>query len=208
MNLNHEDIELLVDFCSFQAAKYACLNWHYSKSVPAGKIVKIGVWENKEYIGCVLFSRGANRKIGMPYQLDQTQICELTRIALNQHKTPVTKILSKAIKLLKKNSPKLKLIVSYADTNQKHLGIIYQASNWIYTGKTAHEAGVILNGKKTHRRSINSKYGTSDIQYLKKHIDPNVKIIKGEGKHKYLYPLNKMLRKKLMKLHKPYPKNL
>src|SRR5690348_2927376 len=51
-------------------------------------------------------------------------------------------------------------------------GKIYQASNWLFVGITGHEAGITLNGKLTHRRTINSKYGTSDIQWLRKCIDP------------------------------------
>jgi hypothetical protein len=39
---------------------------------------------------------------------------------------------------------------------------MYQVSNWIFVGMAGHEAGIMLNGKLTHRRIINSKYGTSD----------------------------------------------
>ena len=60
--------------------------------------------------------------------------------------------------------PGIRLIVSYADLNQGHEGKIYQASNWLFVGKTGYEAGIMLNGKLTHRRTINSKYGTSDYR--------------------------------------------
>ena len=49
--------DLKLDWCDIKAARFACMNWHYSKSVPVGKLVKVGVWENKKYIGCVLFGR-------------------------------------------------------------------------------------------------------------------------------------------------------
>ena len=61
------------------------------------------------------------------------------------------------IRELKKDFPEIKLIVSYADTQQKHLGIIYQATNWIYTGVSIAESFVI-DGKKTHSRSIKPKH--------------------------------------------------
>jgi hypothetical protein len=38
-------VDLKVDFCSHEAAKYACEHWHYSRCVPASKLIKIGVWE-------------------------------------------------------------------------------------------------------------------------------------------------------------------
>ena len=42
--------ELKLDWCSYQAAKYAVEHWHYSRSMPAGKAVRMGVWEEDEYI--------------------------------------------------------------------------------------------------------------------------------------------------------------
>ena len=43
-------MSLRLDWCSYAAAKYACENWHYSKCLPASKIVKIGVWEDEKYL--------------------------------------------------------------------------------------------------------------------------------------------------------------
>jgi len=52
--------------------------------------------------------------------------------------------------------PRLRLLVSYAEMNRGHFGKTYQASNWVFVGETGHEAEIILNGKLTHRRTINS----------------------------------------------------
>ena len=181
-------IELNVDFCNYEAAKYACLNWHYSKSMPAGKIVKIGVWENNEYIGCILFSRGANNNIGKPYGLTQLEICELTRVALNNHSTPTTQIIARAIKLFKNYNTGIKLIVSYADMEQNHIGIIYQAGNWIYEGYTESKKTcppVELFGKMIHSRTINNRYGTANIDWLRNNVDKNARrMYELKGKHK------------------------
>jgi len=59
-NLMQEKINLHIDWASHVSAKFACLNWHYSKCLPVGKLVKVGVWEDKKFIGCIIFSRGAN----------------------------------------------------------------------------------------------------------------------------------------------------
>jgi hypothetical protein len=50
---------LKLDWCSHEAAKYACEHWHYSKCVPKQKTVKIGVWENSVFIGCVISDHSA-----------------------------------------------------------------------------------------------------------------------------------------------------
>ena len=198
---------LKVDWATHEATKYACTYFHYSKSVPVGKLIKIGAWEDGQFIGVVIFSRGANKSIGSPYGLKQTECCELTRVALTNHKSFVSEILAKAIRFLKEFNPSMQLIVSYADTDQNHHGGIYQATNWIYTGKTDGERYFIVNGKKTHPKSIHAKYGTGSqrLEFLHKHVDPKASIYESKGKHKYLMPLNKKIRKKIIKLSKPYP---
>jgi len=95
---------LKINWATHEAAKYACTNWHYSKSMPVGKIVKIGAWENEKFIGVVLFSRGAAPTLGAFLGLSQLESCELTRVALDKHINPVSKILSLAIKFLKKTN--------------------------------------------------------------------------------------------------------
>ena len=117
---------LKLDWCDYKAAKYAVEHWHYSKVLSVSTNVYIGVWENSKFIGAIIFGRGANKNIASPYGLTQTDVCELTRVALSKHVNPVTRILAIAIKLLKKQSPNLKLIVSYADPQQNHYGGIYQ----------------------------------------------------------------------------------
>ena len=197
-----EEVNLKLDWANHKATVFACKNWHYSKSVPAGKLVKIGVWENGSFRGVVLFSRGANKSIGSPYKLNQSQVCELTRIALNSHKTPVTKIVSIALKMLKKFCPELKLVVSYADVDQGHEGKIYKAGNWIYEGlfNAGTMGAFIFKGKKTHPKTIHSMYGTGSqrIEFLKK-IDPNVSVFITKGKHKFLMVLDEGIRERIMK---------
>ncbi|MGG3873251.1 protein Mom [Brevibacillus laterosporus] len=200
--------QLKIAWATFEAAKFACENFHYSKSLPAGKLVKIGAWEDGKFIGVVIFSRGANNRIGSPYNLPQTECCELTRVALTKHQSFVSEILAKAIKFLKEQSPNIKLIVSYADVEQNHKGGIYQATNWIYEGKTEGERYFIVHGKKTHPKSIHSRYGTGSqrLEWIRNNVDSQARMIITAGKHKYLMPLNKKIRKQIEQLRKPYPK--
>ena len=203
-----EKIDLKMDYATFKSAKYACENWHYSKVIPVGKLVKIGVWENSKFIGVVLFGRGANNNMLKPYKLNQDEGCELVRIALTKHKNPVSKIMMIAIKLLKKSNPNLKLIVSYADEDEGHKGGIYQATNWIYEGlfNAGSMGAFIINGKKTHPKSVYSKGVKKNINAVRQNLDPKATVFYTKGKHKYLMPLTKQMKKEIEKLAKPYPK--
>jgi hypothetical protein len=199
---------LRIDWATHEAADLACRRWHYSKCMPTAKTVKVGAWEAERFIGVVIFSRGATPHIGSPYGMDQTEVCELTRVALRDHQTPVSRILSIAIRFLRKHCPDLRLIVSYADADQGHHGGIYQATNWIYTG--LHNAGTrgafIVNGKKTHPRSIGAAGGTQSLAWIKANIDANATEFITGGKHKYVFVLDPSVTEQIKKLAKPYPK--
>ena len=192
-----QKVDLVVDFCSYRAAKYAVENWHYSRTMPAGKTVKCGVWEDGRFIGVVIYGRGANNHIGSPFNLDQVEVCELARVALAQHSAPVSKVVPLAQKYLLQRSPGLRLIVSYADPEQGHIGLIYQAMNWIYVGSSKPQRFTLgLDGEVVHKRSAFSKFGTITGQTYSKVL----------WKHKYLYPLDKAMRRQIEPLAKPYPK--
>jgi hypothetical protein len=198
-------MSLRLDWCSHKAAKYAVEHWHYSKVMPAGKTLKVGVWEDGKFIGVVIYSRGANKHLGRPYGLDQDACCELTRVALTKHQTPVSRIMAISFKFLKKFAPGLRLIISYADPMQGHHGGIYQATNWIYEG-AVHMRWLRLHGKLVHPRSVYSKYKKQAVGWLRKHVDPRAEWVDVPSKHKYLMPLDNEMKKKVQKLHKPYPK--
>lgn len=199
--------QLRVDWCSFQAARFAVMRWHYSRAMPSGKLVKVGAWEDGTFVGCVLFGRGAASEIGSPYGLEQTEICELVRVALGTHASPTSKIVSLALRMLKKQSPGLRLVVSFADTTQGHHGGIYQAGNWTFVGTQEYHAYRVL-GELVHPKTLHAKYGTGgqSIAWLREHVDPAAERVRNGEKHKYLYALDDEMRARISNLAKPYPK--
>ena len=52
-----------LDWCTHKAAASACKYWHYSGCMPTGKTVKIGVWEDSQFVGVIIFSLGANNHL-------------------------------------------------------------------------------------------------------------------------------------------------
>ena len=199
--------KLKIDWATHAAAKYAVETWHYSRRLPVFGTVKIGVWEDGVFIGVVIFSRGATPEIGSPYGLSQCHVCELTRVALKSHSTPVSRIVSIALKFLKKNSPSLRLVVSFADAAQGHHGGIYQAGGWVYNGGAATH-GYRVNGVVEHPKSLHSRYGKGgqSVPWLKANVDPNAERIVAGFKHRYLMPLDAAMRAQIAPLAKPYPK--
>lgn len=179
--------KLLIAPCSRTAAKHACENWHYSKCMPTAGLFHLGVWEDEQFIGTVIFGMGATPKLGRFLNLRQFECCELVRIALNEHVTPVTRIMAISIKLFQSANPNTKAIVSYADRNQGHEGKIYQAGNWIRTG-ISYAKHIRYNGKVVHPRSIYAKFGTCDCKNLNQ-FGLGVSMVETIGKIRYVYPL-------------------
>lgn len=195
--------DLRVDWCSHEAAKYAVMHWHYSKRMPMPPLLKIGVWEHDKFIGCVLFARGNTPTLGKPYGLDMLEVCELVRVALTRHDAPVSKIVAMTIKLLRKQNPGLRLIVSFADPAEGHNGAIYQAMNWVYTGMSVPDKSYFYQGRWQHSREIRGgAFGTA--RKLANYSALPTKVV--NGKHRYLYPLDRAMRRQIVPLAKPYPK--
>ena len=202
-------VDLLLYWCSHEAARYAVMHWHYSRKMPASKLVRIGVWEEGRFRGAVLFGVGANRHLSRPFGLRHTQACELVRVALaTGRKHPTSKVVALSLRLLRKQSPGLKIVVSYADLGREHYGTLYQAGNWIYLGPSQQSYLKIL-GELVHPRSVYDRYGKGgqSVAWLRDHVDPLAERVPMAPKFKYVFPFDKKLRRELLGVAKPYPKS-
>ena len=206
-----------LEIASNKAIKYACLNFHYAKAVPVNTF-GYSVFNNKnEWCGVILYGTGANNNLATKYNLKQGNVLELVRMALNGKHESTSKALAISLKLIKHKIPLCKLIVSYADKDQNHNGIIYQATNWYYVGTSMQnttDSSWIIKGKRYHGRVISDwvkqKKGLNGLtrkEFLKKYYDKDAIEYVTKGKIKYIYPLDKTLIPLCKSLSKPYLKN-
>ena len=170
-----------VAFATKEATKYACKNWHYAHKPPSGALFSIGVWDDDHFLGVVIFSHGANNRIGAPYGLTQYQCVELTRVALRNHKGGI-----------------------YQANNWIYVGRGPKGKTYILNGKTFHSKNISDFCRK--RKDVWKNFKGTKLEFLQKYWDKNMKVIDTPGKHKYLMPLNKKARRKLKPISLPYPK--
>lgn len=199
-------IEHKVQIATNQMIDFACRNFHYSKSIPCGKKIAYSIFEEKKFIGVIIYSLGATPELAPSFGMVQGEVVELTRIALSNHKNPVSRYIAITLKMLKKQCKTVQIVVSYADKeNQHHIGAIYQATNWIYLG-VIHRSDfqILYNGKWIHPRTI-SAYKKKNPDLLRKLIATLPKR-KNSDKYKYIYCFDKELEIKYRKLQKKYPK--
>jgi hypothetical protein len=169
--------------------------------------VVLGVWEREQFVGVVIFSRGASPALGTPYGLAANEVAELTRVALREHEHPVTQIVAAAIRWLKANNPGLRLLVSFADPEQGHHGGIYQAGNWTYTGQTANSVAYVdRKGRRWHNRQVSSSGVRTQFGSVRTVVSiSECTTLRIPGKHRYLLPLDRRMRRQISALAQPYP---
>ena len=163
------------------------------------------------FIGVVIFTLGSGasadgRRFGLARRLE---VAELQRVALNDHATPVSRIISIAVKMVRKQSPGLKLLISFADPSQGHHGGIYQACGWVYIGVTSRGTEYHSpDGRIFHPRVVSPTGYKVQFGELKKTKVPfNVLTkVNTPGKHIYLFPLEPGVRLMAEARSKPYPK--
>jgi len=189
-----------LEIASYKAIKYACLNFHYARVIPLTTI-GFNVYNNKnEWCGCITFGGGASYKLGSSYCLVSGQFLELTRMALNGKQESTSKAMSIAIRLIKKKKPLVKLLISYADKGQNHIGTIYQATNWYFVDESDSSGNeVFYKGKWVHDRVPNTlpKKERNLLEYRKK-----------SGKYKYAYPLSNKVKILCIQKSKKFPKKI
>ena len=151
--------------------------------------------------------------------LKPDEVLELTRLFIfdDYGKNTESVVLSKTFNWLKQYAKDIKVLVSYSDPEQGHLGIIYQATNWIYQGNSIRlmkNYGIKLSkdGDWMHSRTVSATYGSHNVEHLKKKIGHTFWRKEEPEKHRYVYLLcNKKDKKKIMDTIKhpplPYPKD-
>lgn len=197
---------LRLDWIDAEAARFACSRWHYSRTMPANKSARIGVWEGEDFKGAIIFGLGASPSLGKPYGLGIFEICELTRIALREHCHPVSQMMAIAIRMIKAGFPGLRLIVSFADQHQGHHGGIYQATNWLYAGTSQPQRELILNGTFMHKRTATARFGTASPERIAEITGKACEYGPKEWKLTYLMPLDAGMRDQIEALRRDYPK--
>ena len=124
--------ELEVKQISYAETKHLILNVHYAKRMPSISFA-YGLFDGGKMIGLVSYGSPASPSLckgvcGVEYKKD---VLELNRLVLmNNKKNEASYLIARSLKLL----PKPKIVVSYADTAQQHTGIVYQATNFLFTG--------------------------------------------------------------------------
>ena len=176
---------------------------HYAKRICSVSYC-FGLVKDEKIIGICTFGFPPNYNYNQGKCIYNTYECltlELNRLVINKNdeKNLLSFFLSNAIKLL----PKPTTLVSYADPAQRHNGGIYQATNWIYQGEGLNlmpNYSVSLTKEPynwIHSRTVFSRFGSHNIEKLKKAIGDTFWRMREPEKHRYVYFLGSKKENKL-----------
>jgi hypothetical protein len=168
------------------------LQIHYAKRYPSVSYA-FGLFKEDTLVGVVTYGTPVSSTLrrGLAGDDHIKDVLELNRLCLrNNLKNEASFLVSKSLKLL----PNGKIIISFADCSQGHVGYVYQACNFTYHGLSAkrtdwalhskphlhgHTVGDEFRGQPKRSVLMREKYG--DDFYLK----PRPR------KHRYVYVTGK-----------------
>ena len=183
------------------------LQKHYAKRLP-NIMFAFGLYEENKLIGVVTYGMPASRSlcVGICGEQHSDFVIELNRLCLqNNDKNEASFLVGNSLKLL----PKPKIVVSYADAGQGHVGYVYQATNFIYTGLSANRVDWTVKGME-HKHSKTISDGMT-LESIKEKYGDDFYYKERSRKHRYIYfhgskTDKKVLRSRLMYKIEPYPK--
>ena len=167
------------------------LEKHYAHRIPSISWA-FGLYLDGVLSGIVSYGTPASPSlvVGVCGENNADKVIELNRLVINEGvpKNSASYLVGQSLRLL----PKPKIIVSYADTGQGHIGYIYQATNFIYTGITVARTDIDTGEKHSRHYDKGGDYSKRKDR---------------SQKHRYIYfagcpELRKVLRYK----EEPYPK--
>jgi len=151
---------------SYEDTKPFLLGIHYAKRMPSISYA-YGLVHEENLVGICSFGSPASPSLckGICGEENKKKVIELNRLVIFEGlpKNTASYFIAKCIKLL----PKPLIIVSYADSEMNHIGYIYQASNFLFTGITKKRTDISAGfgkhsrhhkGVKTERVTRSSKY--------------------------------------------------
>ena len=157
------------------------LEKHYAKRIP-NITNSFGLFNNNILIGVVTYGIPASPSLckGICGENYAKYVIELNRLCLqNNNKNESSILVGRSLKLL----PKPKIVVSYADTSQGHIGYVYQATNFIYTGLSDKRTEWRIKNSNKHSKTISEQYSLEE----RKNNPDKFEVVDRPRKHRYIF---------------------
>lgn len=197
---------------NYQTAANMVETYHYAHRVPS-IVLAIGMYVDDVLAGCVCYGIPANSNLmDLCGKENHEKVLELNRLFIHDwagHNSE-SWLIGQSFNWLQKTRPDIQILVSYADSAQNHQGMIYRATNWLFTGFSQSTGNYVINGERLSNKNTSNRYGVRGIDELVS-MGLDVHLETNSSKYRYVMFLgdkrNKQaLRAKLKYPVLPYPK--
>lgn len=199
---------------SYQTVKPILLDYHYLHR-NCQTVLNVGMYVDNILAGCCCFGTTvgsvSDSICGNEFRHN---VLDLNRLYIYDWagRNSESWLIGQAFKWLRELHPERFILISYASIADGHIGTVYQATNWYYTGKSSVGLKFTILGQELTARAVMARFGTVSTPKLKEKLgDSNVIEGRTTPKNRYIYFLgSKLQKRKMKKLLKlqilPYPK--
>ena len=180
---------------------------HYSHNVNGVQsIYHFGLFREGNFglptmIGAMMYAYPSMPSTAAKYNpINPDKCLELRRLVCidDTPKNTESYFIGKTLRWLKQNT-EIEVIISYADLEQGHEGVIYKASNFHHLGNNGGGRVLMVDGKEYHSRSLNQPIKPYSVEIRRRYDagDENIFWNKRKPKHIYVYYLNKKIKRQI-----------
>ena len=149
-----------------------------------------GAFRDGELIGVVTYGTPASSTLRVGICGDDwvDNVLELNRLCCENSPNTASLLVGRSLRLI----PKPSVVVSYADTEQGHVGYVYQATNFYYTGLSAKRTDWKVRGKEhLHGATIadESRGQENRAEWMRQKYGDDFYLEDRPRKHRYIFPV-------------------
>jgi len=161
-----------------------------------------GLYEGDKLAGVVCYGQPSAPIQKHAFKGRDFRLYELTRLVIsNGYTNCASMLISDSLKMLNEQPS---AVISYADSALGHVGIVYQASNWLYTGATtSHDKLYLVDGKALHPMTLRDQFGVTNPSVWAR--ENNITTVPPSPKHRYFYFNGNKYQRKQMQSQLAYP---
>jgi hypothetical protein len=158
-----------------------------------------GAFRDGELIGVVTYGTPASSplRVGICGDDWADNVLELNRLCCENSPNTASLLVGRSLRLI----PKPSVVVSYADTEQGHIGYVYQATNFYYTGLSAKRTDWKVKGKEhLHGATIadESRGQENRAEWMRQKYGDDFYLEDRPRKHRYIFPVGDKKQKEAM----------
>jgi hypothetical protein len=203
--------EIIVSAINAKETKPWLLQRHYAKRMCPISFA-FGAWSGSTLVGVVTYGVpvSSSLRAGVCGKEWSSKVIELNRLCCENTKNIASILVGRSLRML----PRPLIVVSYADTEQGHVGYVYQATNFVYTGLSAKRTDWKIKGKEhLHGATVadESRGQPNRAQWMRDKYGDDFYLQERPRKHRYIYACgSKSERKQILNALQykvePYPK--